>query len=132
MSLQLNTTTKESYTADGTVEYDAVECARCEYDTPTEDATMVILPTYARYKDHAHGASGMKIEHADDAPAAALCPECSESVFAPDLHKNNYQKRLADWTQERERRFFLLLFAHILGLLLATTGLLCILMGVPP
>jgi ribosomal protein S27AE len=131
MSLQLETKTKESPTADGAVEYDAVECTRCGYDTPIEGAVMIIRPTYAKYKERAHGGSGMKIKHASEAPLAAFCPECAESIFGEVEHDPNYQKRLNEWVGKREWRAMLILIAHIVGVVLAGIGLGTILFGAP-
>jgi hypothetical protein len=132
MSLQLETKTKESPTADGAVEYDAVECTRCGYDTPTEKAVMIIRPTYSKYKERRHGGSGIKIEYASEAPLGAFCPECAESIFGEVEHDPNYQKRLNEWVGKRERRAFAILILHILGLGLSGVGILVILFGVLP
>jgi Zn ribbon nucleic-acid-binding protein len=131
MSLQLNTKTKESPTADGAVEYEAVECTRCGYDAPVDNAVMIIRPTYARYKSNVHGSEGMKIKHATDAPLGAFCPECAESIFGEVEPEPNYQKGLTEWVQKRERRFWLIFALHILGVVLSIVGVLTITMGPP-
>jgi len=131
MSLQLDTKTKESPTADGAVEYEAVECTRCGYDAPIDNAVMIIRPTYARYKSNAHGAEGMKIKHATDAPLGAFCPECAESIFGEVEPDPNYQKRLNKWVGKREWRFFLIAAIHVIGLLLSTLAIMAILLGPP-
>jgi ribosomal protein S27AE len=125
MSLQLETKTKESPTADGAVEYEAVECSRCGYDTPKDNAVMVVMPTYARYKDKTHGASGMRIKHASDAPLAAFCPGCSESVFG-ERPEPNYQKRLNNWVGKRERRAIFIAIFHFALILLAFIGVMAV------
>ena len=130
MTLQLETKTKESPTADGAVEYEAVECTRCGYDTPKDNAVMVIMPTYARYKDKTHGSSGMKIKHASDAPLAAFCPECSKSVFG-ERPEPNYQKRLNNWVGKRERRAIFIGILHLVLMVLALAGFLSIVVGPP-
>lgn len=118
----LKTKTKESKTVDGSVEYTAVECAYCGYDTPTEEATMVVFPTYVKYKNKRHGGNGIKIEHADDAPTQAFCKDCTESLFG-DVRENNYQKSLTEWVKKREYRFWAILAIHIGGVVFATIGL---------
>lgn len=131
MSLQLNTKTKTSTTADGAVEYEAVECTRCGYDAPIDNAVMVIRPTYARYKSHAHGAEGMKVKHATDAPLGAFCPECAESIFGEVEPKPNYQKRLNEWVGKRGWRFLLIAVLHAALISLSLIGVGVLLSGGP-
>ena len=116
--------TKTEHGIDGEIEYQAVECYHCGYDTPVDDATHALIATKIRDSTY-YQRDYLKLYYQSEGTDRMYCSDCAKSIFG-DVPEGNYQRRLDEFMREGELQFLLITILHMVMGLLAFIALVAI------